>query len=193
MFSRLQRRWRAVAIVLTGWAGVAAWGADGSSEKASGSPEAVLSARGLTRSGARYILKEREEECFKKFDDIRPRYEQLQTSSNTLAAIAMSEAQVAELQAEQAMTQQQLRSLSASGNSMSRRGGGRYARYSQNSNTQLQQQLRVQQSALSQQLAMAKKQAVPARQKQEAAALHDKHRKELLESSAEVRELSRRS
>ena len=202
MFRRPGSGWGAVAIVLTAWAGVAARGADDSPEKAPKSaegvpktaeevpksPEEVLSARGLTRSGASYILEKQEEECFKKFDDIRPLYEQLETSYNKLVAIAMNEAQVAELQAEQAMTQQQLQSLSASGNSMSRYGG-RYARYAQNPNTQLQQQLRAQQSTLSQQLAMAKQQAVPAKQKQETTALYEKHRNELLESSTEVREL----
>jgi hypothetical protein len=200
MFRRPGSGWGAVAIVLTAWAGVAARGADDSPEKAPKSadgapktaeeapksPEEVLSARGLTRSGASYILEKQEAECFKKFDDIRPLYEQLETSYNKLVAIAMNEAQVAELQAEQALTQQQLQSLSASGNSMSRYGG-RYARYAQNPNTQLQQQLRAQQSTLSQQLAMAKQQAVPA--KQETTALYEKHRTELLASSAEVCEL----
>ena len=202
MFKRPGSGWGAVAIVLTAWAGGTAPGADDSPEKAPRwadgvqktaeeapkSPEAVLSARGLTRSGASYLLEKQEEECFKKFDDIRPLYEQLETSYNQLVAIAMSEAEVAELQAEQVMTQQQLQSLSASGNSMSRYGG-RYARYAQNPNTQLQQQLRAQQSTLSQQLAMAKQQAIPAKQKQETLALYEKHRNELLESSTEVREL----
>jgi hypothetical protein len=191
----------AVAILLTAWAGVAARGADDpperatksaegapkSAEEAPRSPEEVLSARGLTRSGAGYILEKQEDECFKKFDGIRPLYERLETSYNKLVAIAMNEARVAELQAQQAMIQQQLQSLSASGNSMARYGG-RYARYAQNPNAQLQQQLRAQQGALSQQLAMAK-QAVPAKQKQEATALYEKHRDELLESSTEVREL----
>ena len=198
--------WEAVAIVLTAWAGVAARGADDSPEKAPKSaegvpksaveapksPEEVLSAQGLTRSGASYILEKQEEECFKKFADIRPLYEELETSYNKLVAIAMNEAQVAELQAEQAMTQQQLQSLSASGNSMSRysgRYGGRYSRSALNPNTQVQQQLRAQQGALSQQLAMARQQAVPAKQKQEATALYEKHRKELLESSTEVHAL----
>ncbi len=205
MFRRRGSGWGAVAIVLGAWAGLAARGADdtiaktpGSAEStpktaeaAPGSPAEVLSARGLTRSGASYILEKEEEECFKKFDAIRPLYEQLETKYDKLASIAMNEAQVAELQAEQAMAQQQLQSLSTSGNSMSRssgRYGGRYARYAQNPNTQLQQQLRVQQGALSQQLAMAKQQAVPAKQKQEAAALFEKYRNELLASSAEVRE-----
>jgi len=199
MFRRPGSGWTAVALVLTACAGVAARGADDSPKEAPSSaegtpksPEAVLAARGLTRSGARYILKTQENECFKKFDDIRPRYEQLETSFNKLASITMSEAQVAELQAEQRMTQQQLQSVSASGNSTARysgRFGGRYARYAQNPNTQLQQQLRAQQSVLAQQLAMAKKQAVPAKQKQEATALYQKHRNDLLESSTEVREL----
>jgi hypothetical protein len=194
--------WGGVALVLTAWAGVAARDADDAPEKAlqsaegvpksaeaaPKSPEKVLSAQGLTRSGTSYILKEQEEECFKKFDEIRPLYEQLETSYNKLVAIARNESQVAELQAEQAMTQQQLQSLSVSGNSMARYGG-RYGRYARNSNTPLRQQLRVQQSALSQQLALAKQQAVPAKQKQEATALYEKHRNELLESSAEVREL----
>lgn len=196
-----------VAIVLTAWvwAGAATRGADDpaekapkpaedapkSAEEAPKPPAEVLSARGLTRSGARYILEKQEEECFQKYDDIRPLYERLETSYNKLAAIAMNEAQIAELQAEQAMTQQQLQSLSASGNSMSRysgRYGGRYARYAQNPNTQLQQQLKAQQNVLSQQLAMAKK-AVPAKQKQETTAMYEKHRNELLQSSTEVREL----
>ena len=45
-------------------------------------------------------------------------------------------------QAEQVMTQQQLQSLSLSGSgrSMSPRSGGRYSRYAQNPNAQLQQQ-----------------------------------------------------
>jgi hypothetical protein len=201
MLRRPGSGWAAVAVVLTAWAGVAARGADDSPAKAPGpaegapksaeeaprSPEEVLTARGLTRSGAGYVLEKQEDECFKKFDDIRPLYEQLEKSYNKRVAIAMNEAQVAELQAEQAMVQQQLRSLSASGNSMARYGG-RYARYAQNPNTQLQQQLRAQQSALSQQLAMAR-QAVPAKQKQETTALYEKHQSELLASSAEVREL----
>jgi hypothetical protein len=213
MLKRPAFGWAAVVIVLAAWAGVVARGADDtpervpraaeeapksagearkSAEEAPKSPESVLSARGLTRSGARFILKEQEDECFKKFDDIRPLYEKLATSYNKLVAIAMGEAQIGELQAEQAMIQQQLKVLSASGNSMSRysgRYGGRYARYAQNPTTQLQQQLRAQQSALSQQLALAKRQAVPANQKQEATALYGKHRSELLESSTEVREL----
>jgi hypothetical protein len=201
MFRRPGSGWAAVAIVLTAWVGVAARGADDapqkapksadgaakSAEEAPKSPEEVLSARGLTRSGARYILEKQEKECFKKFDEIRPLYEQLETNYNKLVAISMSEAQVAELQAEQAVIQQQLRILSASGNSMSRYGG-RYGRYYQSPTAQLQQQLRAQQGALSQQLAMAK-QAVPANEKQAAAAQYEKHRKELLESSTEVREL----
>lgn len=201
MFRRSRSGWGAVAIVLTAWVGVAARGADDSPKKASTSaegapksveeasksPEEVLSARGLTRSGAHYILEKQEDECFKKFDGIRPLYERLETSYDKLVEIAMSEAQVTELQAEQAMIQQQVKSLSASGNSRSRYGG-RYARYAQNPNALLQQQLRAQQSALAQQLAMAK-QAVPAKQKQETTALYEKHRNELLESSTEVREL----
>lgn len=101
MFRRPGSGWAAVAIVLSAWAGVAARGADDSPEKAPRSaagapksaeeaprsPEQVLSARGLTRSGAGYILEKQEEECFKKFDDIRPLYEQLETSYNKLAAM----------------------------------------------------------------------------------------------------------
>jgi len=199
MFRRPGSGCAAVAIVLTACAGVAARGAGDSPEKAPKaaegapkSPEEVLSARGLTRSGAGYILEKQEEECFKKFDDIRPLYEKLEASFNKLASIAMNEARVAELQAEQAMAQQQLQGLSASGNSLSRysgRFGGRYARYAQSPSTQLQQQLRAQQGALSQQLAMAKKQAVPAKQKQEATALYERDRKALLESSTEVHAL----
>lgn len=207
MFKPSRSGWGAVAIVLTAWVGVASRAAadapdkasksaEGAAktvfvEEASKSPEVVLSTRGLTRSGASYLLEKQEEECFKKFDAIRPLYERLETSYNKLVAIAMSEAQVAELQAEQAMVQQQIQSLYASGSSRSRssgRYGGRYARYAQNPNAMLQQQLRSQQSALSQQLAMAK-QAVPAKQKQETTALYERHRNELLASSTEVREL----
>jgi hypothetical protein len=203
MFRRPGSGWAGVAIVLTAWAGIVARGADDSREKAPRSaegtpkiaegapksPEAVLSARGLTRSGARYILEKQEEECFNKFDEIRPRYEQLEASYDKLAAIAMNEAQIAELQAEQAITQQELQVLSAQGNPMSSRYGGRYARYAPNPNAQLQQQLRAQQSALAQQFAMAKQQAVPAKDKQEEAALYEQHRKELIDSATEVREL----
>lgn len=206
MFRRPGSGWAAAAIVLIASAGVAARGADDSPEKtprsaeeapksveeAPKSPEEVLSARGLKRSGARYVLEKQEEECFKKFDEIRPLYEKLESSYNKLASIAMGDAQVAELQAEQAMIQQQLRVLGNSGNSTSRysrRYGGRYARYAQNPNTQLQQQLRAQQNLLAQQVAMAKKQAVPAKEKQEATGLFQKHRTDLLESSTEVRAL----
>lgn len=212
--------WAAVAIVLTAWAGVAARGADDSPKKApegapksavevpesaveapkSGaealdtpkSPEETLSARGLTRSGTRFILKKQEDECFNKFDEIRPLYEKLESSYNKLVAIAMGDAQVAEIQGEQAWIQQQLQLLSTSGNSMSRysgRYGGRYARYAQSPAAQVQQQLRAQQTVLSQQLALAKQQAVPAKDKQEANALYGRHRTALLASSAEVREL----
>jgi hypothetical protein len=199
MFRRPGSGWGTVAIVLTAWAGVAAWGADNSPEKAPKSaegapksaeeapksPEVVLLARGLTRSGASYILEKQEEECFTKFDDIRPLYQQLEASYNKLVAIAMNEAQVAELQAEHAMAQQQLQALNASGNS--RMYSGKYARY--NPTTQAKQQLQGQQNFLSQQLAMAKQQAVPAKQKQDATALNAKQRNELLASSAEVRDL----
>ncbi|SIO65245.1 hypothetical protein SAMN05444166_7636 [Singulisphaera sp. GP187] len=202
MLSRPGSVWWAVAIVLTAWVGVAARGADDSAEKvpkaaedaakSAGevpkSPEEVLSARGLTRSGAHYILKKQEVECFQKFEDVRPRYKQLETNYNKLAEIAMKEAQVAELQAEQAMTQQQLQSIGTPGRTSSRYGG-KYARYAQNPNAILQQELRAQQTALTQQLAMAKQQAVPAKQKQEAMALFERSRNALLASSSEIREL----
>lgn len=212
MFRRSVAGWTAVAIVLTAWVGIAARGADDAPDKASKpaekapksadetpsaageeptTPEGVLSARGLVRSGARYVLEKQEAECFEKFEEIRPRYQDLESSYNKLAAAVMNEAQVAELQAEQAMIQQQMQMLSSSGNSMSRysgRYGGRYSRYAQNPSAQMQQQLRAQQSVIAQQLAMAKK-AVPAKQKQEATASYSKDRTALLDSSAEVREV----
>ena len=88
----------------------------------------------------------------------------------------MNQAQIAMLQDEQAMVQQQLRNLSAAGNSMSRysgRYGGRYARYAQNPIRQFQQQLRARQNALSQQLNMARKQVDPAKQKEAHPAVRD--------------------
>ena len=197
--------WASVAIVLTVWTGIAALGADEASQPApkpaEGAPKAaddapkspkeVLSAQGLTRSGASYILKDREEECFKKFEEIRPLYEKLETSFNKLAAVAESDAQITQLQAAQAMTQQELQMLSAQGNSMRGYGGygGRYARYAQNPTAQARQQLQMQQRVLSQQLNMAKQQGPTANQKQEAQGLYEKNRNALLESSTEVREL----
>jgi hypothetical protein len=189
-------------LILVLSAGVTARGGDDSGEKAPKpakraarsvkeapkTPDEVLTAAGLTRSGANYILEDQEAECFKKFEDIRPLYDQLETSYNKVAAIAANEAQVAELQAEQLMTQQELQNVNAATNSMPRYGG-RYARFNQNPNRQLQQQLQAQQTALSRQLATAKQQAVPPKQKQDTIALFEKNRSELLTSSTDIRAL----
>lgn len=197
----------AVAVVLAALTGTAAWGADDTAKKkeqapesaetkstvadeaqAPRTPEELLKSRGLTRSGSHYILEEREQECFKKFGDIKPLYETLETSFNKLSAIAMSEAQIQELQAEEMMLRQQIQVVGSSGTSSSRYGG-RYARYAQSPTQQMQQQLRAQQGMVAQQLAVAKQQAPPAKTKQDQTALYQKHRAELMEKSTEVQEL----
>jgi hypothetical protein len=200
--------WLAVAIVFTFAvsAGVAVRAADDAPEKASKSadaaakpadggaqaPEALLEARGLSRSGSNYILETQEKECFEKFDGIRPLYDKLESRYEKVAAYAMNDAQMQELMAEQAMTQQMMQELSSSGNNMSRyasKYGGRYARYAQNPTQQAQQQLQAEQRALAQQLALMKQQGPTAQQKKEATDQFEKQRAELFESSTEVHDM----